>query len=55
MRKIKISGNAYHNWNDKETQKFVGKLKSLKMIGDINGIMTFKGNDKDIDKLKKLI
>jgi len=49
---FKISGNLYNNWNDREIQKFLNSLKSLKIIGDLNNVLTIQLNDKDTKSFK---
>ncbi len=55
MVKMKISGNLKTNWNDKEIQRFVSELKTLKIIGSIGGVLTIQGSSDDIKKLKDFI
>ena len=50
---VKISGNLYNNWNDREIQKFLRSLKSIQVIGDLNNVLTIRLNDKDLKSFKK--
>ena len=51
--KMKIKGEPYDLWNDKEIQS---KLKNINfnIVGDIDNIMTLSGSKEELDKIKSL-
>ena len=55
MVRMKISGNLKTNWNDKEIQRFVSGLKTIRIIANLGGVMTIQGSSDDIKKLKDFI
>lgn len=50
---IKISGQAYNMWNDKKIQRQLNDVK-IKIIGNIDGILTITGDEKELDKVKAI-
>ena len=51
---LKISGAAYDLWDEKEVQRKLRDVK-IKIIGDIGGVATIKGNDKELQKVKDIL
>ncbi len=51
---LKISGVALDLWDEKENLKALRDVK-IKIIGDIGGVLTIKGNDKELQKVKDIL
>ena len=51
---LKISGAAYDLWDEKEVQRKLRDVK-IKIIGDIGGVATIKGNDEELQKVKDIL
>ncbi len=51
---LKISGVALDLWDEKENQRELRDVK-IKIIGDIGGVLTIKGNDKELQKVKDIL
>jgi len=52
--KLKISGAAYDLWDEKEVQRKLRGVK-IKIVGDIGGVATIKGDDKELQKVKDIL
>ena len=52
--KLKISGPAYDLWDEKEVQRKLRGVK-IKIVGDIGGVATIKGDDKELQKVKDIL
>jgi len=52
--KLKISGPAYDFWDEREVQRKLRDVK-IKIVGDIGGVLTIKGNDKELQKVKDIL
>jgi len=52
--KLKISGDAYNSWNDREVQKKLRDVK-IKIVGDIGDVLTVSGNDDELQKVKDIL
>lgn len=51
--KLKLSGPILDWWNEADVQRDLKKIK-FKIIGDFGGVMTVFGEEKELDKIKKL-
>lgn len=51
--KLKISGHPYNIWNDRDVQKELRNIK-FKIDGDYNGVMTLRGDESELEKIKDL-
>ena len=51
--KLKLSGPILDWWNEADVQRDLKKIK-FKIIGDFGGVMTVSGEEKELDKIKKL-
>ena len=51
--KLKLSGPVLDWWNEADVQRDLKKIK-FKIIGDFGGVMTVSGEEKELDKIKKL-
>lgn len=51
--KLKISGNAYDIWNDKDIQSKLRNIK-FKIDGDWKGTMTLRGDESELAKIKDI-
>ena len=51
--KLEISGPAYDLWNDKEVQQKLRGVK-IRIVGDIDGVLTVRGHDDELQKVKDI-
>ena len=50
---LKISGPAYDLWNDREVQRKLRGVK-IRIVGDIDGVLTVRGHDDELQKVKDI-
>ena len=50
---LDITGHAYNMWNDKKVQRELRDI-DIKIVGDMKGVMTISGNDKELDKVRAI-
>lgn len=50
---LEIKGHAYNIWNDKQVQKELKDI-NIKIIGQMNGVMTISGDASEIEKVKAI-
>lgn len=50
---LEITGHAYNIWNDKKIQRQLDPIR-FKIVGNVNGVMTLSGEDKELDKVRAI-
>ena len=48
-----ISGLVYHQWNDKQAQRKLNKVK-IKIVSDLENVLTISGEEKELDKVRDI-
>ena len=50
---LSISGLVYHQWNDKQAQRKLNKVK-FKIVSDLDHVLTISGDKKELDKVRDI-
>jgi hypothetical protein len=50
---LEITGHAYDIWNDRQVQRDLKDVK-IKIVGDMKGVMTLSGDEKELDKVRAI-